>query len=116
MDGDISATTVVIRREPKTENYSSFIIENEDHTLGDLIRMKLVNNERVLFAGYMIPHPLDLKNRMIIRVRTTEDLSPEQALQDAIEAALEEISGLEESFKAEIQSTQSHFSSHYDLY
>lgn len=47
-------------------------IENETHTLGNLLQAYLVLNEEVQFAAYMNPHPL-IKN-IIIKVKV-EDLT-----------------------------------------
>jgi hypothetical protein len=40
----------------------------EDHTMGNLIRMQLHSDRFVVFAGYRIPHPLE--NKMVVKVRT----------------------------------------------
>lgn len=39
-------------------NSATYRIELEDHTLGDLVRIFLLKNEEVKFAGYRLPHPL----------------------------------------------------------
>ena len=38
-------------------NAGKFKIENENHTLGNLIRTYLLKDKKVLFAGYRISHP-----------------------------------------------------------
>jgi DNA-directed RNA polymerase I and III subunit RPAC2 len=35
----------------------TFAIGDEDHTLGNSIRHVLMNNSKVAFAGYSVPHP-----------------------------------------------------------
>jgi DNA-directed RNA polymerases I and III subunit RPAC2 len=35
----------------------TFAIQNEDHTLGNVLRHVLVQNEHIEFAGYSVPHP-----------------------------------------------------------
>ncbi len=70
------------------------IFQNEDHTLGNLLQHYLVENHvraegepvveepRITFAGYKVPHPL--KKEMVVRVgipKTIED--PEVELQTA---------------------------------
>jgi DNA-directed RNA polymerase II subunit RPB11 len=37
---------------------SLFIFNKEDHTLGNLLRSRLLQSEHVTFAGYRVPHPL----------------------------------------------------------
>lgn len=54
----------------KTQNSVTYKIEIEDHTLGDLIRIFLLKNEEVKFAGYRLPHPLE--NILEIKVQTNE--------------------------------------------
>lgn len=54
----------------KTLNSATYKIEIEDHTLGDLIRIFLLKNEEVKFAGYRLPHPLE--NILEIKVQTNE--------------------------------------------
>lgn len=39
-------------------NSATYRVELEDHTLGDLVRIFLLKNEEVKFAGYRLPHPL----------------------------------------------------------
>jgi DNA-directed RNA polymerase II subunit RPB11 len=36
----------------------TFILAKEDHTLGNLIRLQLLRDSSVRFAGYRMPHPL----------------------------------------------------------
>jgi DNA-directed RNA polymerase I and III subunit RPAC2 len=35
----------------------TFAIGDEDHTLGNAVRHVLMNNSRIAFAGYSVPHP-----------------------------------------------------------
>jgi DNA-directed RNA polymerase II subunit RPB11 len=49
-----------LKYEPdkKKPNAGTFILYKEDHTLGNLIRLQLLRDNGVRFAGYKIPHPL----------------------------------------------------------
>lgn len=40
-------------------NSATYKIPLEDHTIGDLLRIYLLKNNQVKFAGYRVPHPLD---------------------------------------------------------
>jgi DNA-directed RNA polymerase II subunit RPB11 len=51
------------------ENSVTYRIELEDHTIGDLLRIYLLKNKEVKFAGYRVPHPLD--DILEIKVQTT---------------------------------------------
>jgi len=37
----------------------TFVIGDEDHTLGNSLRHILMQNRNVSFAGYSVPHPMD---------------------------------------------------------
>ena len=43
------------------ETCGTFVIENEDHTIGGLLQWMLLQDQRVEFAGYTVPHPTDHK-------------------------------------------------------
>ena len=59
-------------------------MNKEDHTIGNLLRMQLLRDPSVRFAGYMIPHPLI--NRIDMRIQTTSStVSPVEVLSSAIE-------------------------------
>ncbi|CAE7245490.1 POLR2J [Symbiodinium sp. CCMP2592] len=77
----------VIRRihvlpDEKVSHAVLFQIWLEDHTLGNILRMELLRNEAVLFAGYKVPHPLN--NMIELRVQTTPSSTPELALRRAV--------------------------------
>lgn len=50
------------------ETCLTFVIRDEDHTLGNALRYILMKNPEVHFCGYSIPHPSE--NIMNIRVET----------------------------------------------
>lgn len=50
------------------ENCLTFVLRDEDHTLGNALRYVLAKNPDVRFCGYSIPHPSE--NIMNIRVET----------------------------------------------
>jgi DNA-directed RNA polymerase subunit L len=45
-------------RDTKRPNAGNFILAKEDHTLGNLLRIQLLRDPAVRFAGYRMPHPL----------------------------------------------------------
>lgn len=61
----------------------TFAIGNEDHTLGNALRHVLVQNGKVSFAGYSVPHPSDPV--VHIRVQANEPTTAVSALQEACE-------------------------------
>ena len=66
----------------RQENSGIFTIWLEDHTVGHALRRILHKNPNVVFAGYRIPHPLELK--MVIRVQTRNRETPLSAMKQAI--------------------------------
>lgn len=62
---------------------------------------QLLKDPNVLFAGYKIPHPLD--PTFVIRIQTTSEYSPHEALMHAITDLLAELSLFEERFKEAIK-------------
>ena len=64
------------------DSCSTFIFHKENHTLGNALRHVLLQNPRVMFAGYSIPHPAE--DQMHIRIQTVEDYPAQQALTQAL--------------------------------
>ncbi|XP_014254851.1 DNA-directed RNA polymerase II subunit RPB11 [Cimex lectularius] len=87
--------------DTKVPNAALFTINKEDHTLGNMIRNQLLKDPKVLFAGYKVPHPLDPK--FVIRIQTTNDETPQNALKNAIADLIAELSLFEERFKEAIK-------------
>mmetsp|Transcript_52116 Transcript_52116/g.122151 ORF Transcript_52116/g.122151 Transcript_52116/m.122151 type:complete len:125 (+) Transcript_52116:10-384(+) len=85
-----------ISADTKIVNAANFKIEREDHTLGNLLRMQLLSDPDVIFAGYRVPHPLD--KHIMVKVQTKRETKPHQALAKAVDALKEEIGSLETKF------------------
>ncbi|KAM7006373.1 DNA-directed RNA polymerase II subunit RPB11-a isoform 1-T1 [Tautogolabrus adspersus] len=66
---------ISITKDTKVPNACLFTLNKEDHTLGNIIRAQLLKDPQVLFAGYKVPHPLE--HKIVIRVQTTPDYSPQ---------------------------------------
>nr|CAD7453455.1 unnamed protein product [Timema tahoe] len=62
---------------------------------------QLLKDPNVLFAGYKLPHPLE--HKFILRIQTTPDYTPQDALTSAITDLLAELSLFEERFKEAIK-------------
>ncbi len=58
---------------------------------------QLLHDPQVLFAGYKVPHPLE--HNFVLRVQTTPDYSPQEALSNAITDLISEVTTLEVKFK-----------------
>lgn len=74
---------VEYKRDEKIPDAGSFQIMNEDHTIGNLVRMQLHEDRTVVFAGYRIPHPLESK--MVVMIQTNGQKTPTQAMDHALD-------------------------------
>jgi len=57
----------------------------------------LLKDPQVIFAGYKCPHPLE--HKFVIRIQTSSDYTPQEALRNAITDLISEMSLLDERFK-----------------
>lgn len=84
LDEDTGEVKIVFAADTKVSNAGTFTMNKEDHTIGNLLRMQLLRDPSVRFAGYMIPHPLI--NRIDMRIQTSSStVSPVEVLSSAIE-------------------------------
>ncbi|PAA71092.1 hypothetical protein BOX15_Mlig002275g1, partial [Macrostomum lignano] len=61
----------------------TFILRNEDHTLGNALRCTLMRNPRVSFAGCSVPHPLTKEIHLRI-VTVSDDVAPADCLAEGL--------------------------------
>ncbi|EPY34349.1 DNA-directed RNA polymerase II subunit RPB11 [Strigomonas culicis] len=103
---------IVEHVKDKLTNSSMFKIEKEDHTIANMLQMKLHRSPNVLIAGYRVPHPT--QHRLELRVQTAppdgDDRSgktvvpaPKEALKTAIEECLADLQEFEALLRAEAQ-------------
>ncbi|KAK7087378.1 DNA-directed RNA polymerase II subunit RPB11-a-like [Littorina saxatilis] len=95
---------IIIEKDTKVPNAAIFTVNKEDHTLGNMITTQLLKDPQVLFAGYKNPHPLE--HKFIVRIQTTADYTPSEAMTNAITDLLSEVSLLEERFKESVKDRQ----------
>ena len=60
-------------------------------------RQQLLKDPNVLFAGYKNPHPME--NKVVLRIQTTSDYAPNDALMNAVTDLISELSLFEERFR-----------------
>mmetsp|Transcript_20800 Transcript_20800/g.28916 ORF Transcript_20800/g.28916 Transcript_20800/m.28916 type:complete len:124 (+) Transcript_20800:133-504(+) len=84
LDEDSGEVKITYATDTKVSNAGTFTLNKEDHTMGNLLRMQLLRDPSVRFAGYYHPHPLvhylDLKIQT-----TTSNVAPVEVLSSAIE-------------------------------
>lgn len=98
--------------DTKIQNAATFNIEKEDHTIGNLLRMQLLSDPDVVFAGYKVPHPL--KHTTVIKVQTNHNSSPVAAMTNALTDLLSEFNLLSERFNSALEKHQPTTSAYYD--
>lgn len=76
-----------------------FTFNKEDHTLGNLLRAKLVKSPHVIFAAYKVPHPLFAVFNM--RVQTDGEVSPKDAVVQACKDLVAELQTLDQELTKE---------------
>ncbi len=76
-------------------------VEGEGHTFCNLLESVLLEDEKVEFAGYNMPHPLI--SNTIVTVRTAKGKKPEDAIKDACEKILERGKELNKAFAAAVK-------------
>ncbi|KAL9577280.1 MAG: hypothetical protein Q9212_006467 [Teloschistes hypoglaucus] len=95
-DGEKKLTEETDTRIPST---SVFTFNKEDHTLGNMLRARLLQSSHVLFSGYKVPHPLF--SNFILRVQTDGTLTPRQALLQACKDLVTDLGLLSREFTKE---------------
>eukprot|EP00771_Trimastix_marina_P000624 gnl/Trimastix_PCT/1645.p1 GENE.gnl/Trimastix_PCT/1645~~gnl/Trimastix_PCT/1645.p1 ORF type:complete len:127 (+),score=15.55 gnl/Trimastix_PCT/1645:92-472(+) len=98
---------VSMEKDTKVQNAATFRVQLEDHTLGNIIRMQLLRDPHVLFAGYQIPHPLE--NVLVVRIQTDgtmfDDIlyTPTLAFINCLKDLQSEMSVLQERFQQDLE-------------
>ncbi|OAF71158.1 RNA polymerase II subunit B11 [Intoshia linei] len=98
---------IIFEKDTKVPNSAIFTINKEDHTIGNLIKVQLIKDPNVVFAGYKVPHPLD--HKVIVRVQTTGRATPHDCFKSAITDIISELSLLKERFTEAIQDRHEDF-------
>lgn len=73
----------------KAPNTAVFTILLEDHTIGNMLQMMLLRNPKILFAAYRKPHPLE--NKIEVKIQTNGEVTPAQALKEALQNLTEDV-------------------------
>lgn len=95
---------VVYKPDTKVANAGTFVVQREDHTVGNLVRMQLHRDKTVVFAGYRIPHPLEYQ--MVVKVQTNGKKTPIQTMQSALQDLGDEVQDIRSKFQRELEIEQ----------
>eukprot|EP00038_Savillea_parva_P001873 m.108058 g.108058 ORF g.108058 m.108058 type:complete len:136 (+) comp10644_c0_seq4:2213-2620(+) len=66
-----------------TASQCTYVIGNEDHTLGNSLRYAIMKDPRTEFCGYSIPHPSERK--IHLRVQTKDGTPCNEVLRTGLE-------------------------------
>lgn len=84
LDEDNGEVKVVYTADTKVSNAGTFRFNKEDHTAANLLRMQLLRDPSVRFAGYIHPHPL--VHFIDLKIQTNSStVAPVEVLSSAIE-------------------------------
>ncbi|XP_013419941.1 DNA-directed RNA polymerases I and III subunit RPAC2-like [Lingula anatina] len=64
---EVGRLEVVEPENPEDETCRTFVMHNEDHTLGNSLRYIIMKNPEVQFCGYSVPHPSESKINLRIQ-------------------------------------------------
>lgn len=88
---------LTIQQEQNDKHCATYVFNNEDHTLGNLLRTVLSGHPEVEFVGYSIPHPSEPK--MNVRLQTLNKQT-NQVLNDGLRTIQNLSKTLKERFQA----------------
>ena len=95
---------VIYQLEEKIENTGLFVVNGEDHTFGNAVKMMLLRNPKIRFVAYRKPHPLE--NKIEIKIQTNGDITPLAAFKEALKNLNDDIDDcikqLDEQFQNKI--------------
>ncbi len=92
---------IIIKKEEKVDNTSLFIINDEDHTFGNSVKMMLLRNPKIRFVAYRKPHPLE--NKIEIKIQTNGEITPIDAFREALRNLIEDIDDCTKQLDEEFQ-------------
>jgi len=90
-----------LTHHPGVPNACTFVIKKEDHTLGNLLRDRLLLMPSVLFSAYKTPHPLFAEFEL--RVQTDGSITPKNALMKACGETVRDLDQLSREFTKEFE-------------
>lgn len=88
---------IEILKGQKMINSVTYKIPLEDHTIGDLLRIYLLKNNEVKFAGYRVPHPLD--DMLEVKVQTASE-DTNKTVKETLKKLQMDLFQLENEFEA----------------
>lgn len=91
--------SIEVKIDERLANAATFRLMREDHTAGNLLRMQLLRDPVVRFAGYRIPHPLEKDIEVLIQVKETTADKPLAALERSLKELHTEFGRMKDKFQ-----------------
>ena len=98
---------IICQNEEKIENSCLFIINDEDHTFGNAVKMMLLRNPKIRYVAYRKPHPLE--NKINIKIQTNGEITPKEAFREALRNLNADIDDCVKQLEEEFQSYRNNF-------
>eukprot|EP00192_Tetraselmis_astigmatica_P017843 CAMPEP_0117677866 /NCGR_PEP_ID=MMETSP0804-20121206/16971_1 /TAXON_ID=1074897 /ORGANISM="Tetraselmis astigmatica, Strain CCMP880" /LENGTH=115 /DNA_ID=CAMNT_0005487173 /DNA_START=168 /DNA_END=512 /DNA_ORIENTATION=+ len=96
---------VTYTKDTKVQNAATVMVEREDHTIGNIVRMQLHLDPDVVFAGYRIPHPLE--HKLEFKVHTNGKITPLDAVSGSLTDLQTELKDIRQQFQDEVDKATS---------
>ncbi|KAK7097920.1 DNA-directed RNA polymerases I and III subunit RPAC2-like [Littorina saxatilis] len=91
---------VLPSEDKEDETVSTFVLHDEDHTLGNSLRYIIMKNPDVQFCGYSVPHPTE--NNIHLRIQTHDDTTALDVLKKGLRDLSDVCSHVLTTFQAEV--------------
>ena len=88
----------IVSEASSTDDFSkTFTLNDEDHTLANSLRYLIMKNPNVVFCGYTIPHPSEIK--VNFRIQTNKQVSALEVLEKGLKDLAQVCAHVAETFK-----------------
>ncbi|KNE54824.1 hypothetical protein AMAG_00775 [Allomyces macrogynus ATCC 38327] len=91
----------------------TFAIQNEDHTMGGILRYIIGKNPDVLFCGYNLPHPAE--DVMHFRIQTNGKITAADAFRKGLDDIVEMADHMSAEFSKQAHGTNFQYVASHDL-
>eukprot|EP00505_MAST-04D_sp_SCG-Rhode-Island_P006095 Stramenopile-MAST_4_protein_6095 len=95
---------ITYEADTRIENGGNFVINKEDHTIGNLLVSDLVKNEHIKFAAYQKPHAL--LTHINLKVATDGAKTPLKVMIESVKNISELLDMVDETFGKELKQYQ----------
>jgi DNA-directed RNA polymerase II subunit RPB11 len=89
---------VTYQTDEGVEDAGTFTLAKEDHTIANLIRKQLLLDPNNLFAGYIVPHPLQHRVQIKIHTKPGNNSKPHTSMKLALQDLLIETRRMKKVF------------------